>query len=189
MIKMNEVALKNIKGQLKNGYIDMSTLHEEDEIDLLENMVKIYENWNELKKWLEEEHKGNISWYGSLTQHDKQYYLYKFNTKKIILNNMQDKMQELKQKKDIKKVEIEEQEYLKILNAKLLKDSTINKINETTEKIKNKDNIEDVIKDINEINNYFKEDEVWQEYSKMNQLFMEIYNTCLIANTKGYKNE
>lgn len=51
----------------------------------------------ELKKWLEEEHKRNISWYGSLTHHDKQYYLYKFRTTKDVLDNVQDKIKELEE--------------------------------------------------------------------------------------------
>ena len=58
------------------------------------------------------------------------------------------------------------------------KEMTLNKISIVTNKIKN------VIKDINDILEYIKNDEVWQEYSKMHQLFMNTYNTCLIADTK-----
>lgn len=64
-------------------------------IELSREYDKSQNNWNELKKWLEEEHNKNISWYGSLTHHDKQYYLYKFGTTKDVLDNVQDKMQEL----------------------------------------------------------------------------------------------
>lgn len=52
-------------------------------------------NWNELNKWLEEEHKRNINWYGNLTHHDKQYCLYEFGATKDVLDNVQNKMQEL----------------------------------------------------------------------------------------------
>lgn len=64
------------------------------------------------------------------------------------------------------------------------KQLTLNKISIIKDKIKNKYDIEEVIKDINDVFNYFKEDEVWQEYSKMYQFFMDIYNTCLIS-SKG----
>lgn len=67
---------------------------------------------------------------------------------------------------------------------KQTKEMTLNKIIIVKDKIKNKDNIEEVIKNINDIFNYFKNDEVWQEYSKMYQLFMNTYNTCLLANDK-----
>lgn len=64
------------------------------------------------------------------------------------------------------------------------KEMTLNKIIIVKDKIKNKDNIEEVIKDINDIFNYFNNDEVWQEYSKMYQFFMDRYNTCLLASDK-----
>ena len=69
------------------------------------------------------------------------------------------------------------------------KEMTLNKIAILKDKIKNKYNIDLVIKDINDVFNYFKENEVWQEYSKMYLLFMETYNTCLIANDRGGNNE
>lgn len=65
------------------------------------------------------------------------------------------------------------------------KEITLNKISIVKDKIKNKYNIEEVIKDINDVFNYFKEDEIWQEYSKMYQFFMDTYNTCLLASEKG----
>lgn len=72
---------------------------------------------------------------------------------------------------------------------KQTKGMILNKINIVKDKIKNKYDIEEVIKDINDILNYYKEDEVWQEYSIMYQLFMDTYKTCLIANTKENNNE
>ena len=69
------------------------------------------------------------------------------------------------------------------------KEMTLNKITILKDKIKNKYDIELVIKDINDVFNYFKENEVWQEYSKMYLLFMKTYNTCLMANGKGGNNE
>lgn len=59
---------------------------------------KSQHNWDELKSWLEEGYKRNISWYGSLTHHDKQYYLYKFSTTKDVLDNVLDKIQEIEEK-------------------------------------------------------------------------------------------
>lgn len=67
------------------------------------------------------------------------------------------------------------------------KEITLNKISVIKDKIKNKYDIEEVIKDINDAFNYFKEDEVWQEYSKMYNLFIETYNTCLISAKIGDK--
>ncbi len=49
-----EEALENIKGQLKHGYIDFSGYEDGTELALIEEMVSTFENWNELKKWLEE---------------------------------------------------------------------------------------------------------------------------------------
>lgn len=65
------------------------------------------------------------------------------------------------------------------------KEMTLNKISIIKDKINNKYDIEEVIKDINDAFNYFKEDEVWQEYSKMYQSFMKTYNTCLISSKIG----
>ena len=65
------------------------------------------------------------------------------------------------------------------------KEMTLNKISIVKNKIKNKYDIEEVIKDINGVLDYFKEDEVWQEYGKMYQFFMDTYNTCLLASEKG----
>lgn len=72
---------------------------------------------------------------------------------------------------------------------KQTKEMILNNISIVKDKIKNKYDIEEVIKDVNDILNYYKEDEVWQEYSRMYQLFMDTYKTCLIANTKENNNE
>lgn len=69
------------------------------------------------------------------------------------------------------------------------KEITLNKISVIKDKIKNKYDIEEIIKDINDVFNYFKEDEVWQEYSNMYQFFMNTYNTCLLAIKKENKYE
>lgn len=68
---------------------------------------------------------------------------------------------------------------------KQAKEMILNKIAIVNNKIKEKDDIEIIIKDINNILEHFKKDEVWQRYSKMYQSFMDTYNTCLITNTKG----
>lgn len=65
------------------------------------------------------------------------------------------------------------------------KEIILNKISIIKDKINNEYDIEEVIKGINDVFNYFKEDEVWQEYSKMYQLFMKKYNTCLISSKIG----
>ena len=65
------------------------------------------------------------------------------------------------------------------------KEIILNKISVIKDKINNKCDIEEVIKGINDAFNYFKEDEVWQEYIKMYTLFMETYNTCLISTKIG----
>lgn len=65
------------------------------------------------------------------------------------------------------------------------KEMTLNKISIVKNKIKNKYDIEEVIKDINGVFDYFKEDEVWQEYSKMYLSFMDTYKTCLVSSEKG----
>lgn len=62
---------------------------------LYEYITKLNNNWNELKKWLKKEHKRNINWYETLEPHDKGYYLYKFGGIGDVLDNIQDKMQEL----------------------------------------------------------------------------------------------
>ena len=60
---------------------------------------KLQNNWNELKEFVEKEHIRNIEWYGSLTAHDKGYYLYKFGATKDVLRDVQDKMQEIESRK------------------------------------------------------------------------------------------
>ena len=70
---------------------------------------------------------------------------------------------------------------------KQTKEMMLNKISIVKDKIKNKYDIEEVTKDVNDILNYYKEDEVWQEYSRMYQLFMDTYKTCLIADIKENK--
>ena len=80
---------------------------------------------------------------------------------------------------------INDKQWKEYQSYKQSKQMTLNKINIVKNKIKNKYDIEEIIKDINDVFNYFKEDEVWQEYSNMYQLFMNTYNTCLLANQKG----
>ena len=62
---------------------------------LYEYITKLQNNWNGLKKWLKEEHKININWYETLTPCDKGYYLFRFGVIGDVLDNVQDKMQEL----------------------------------------------------------------------------------------------
>lgn len=65
------------------------------------------------------------------------------------------------------------------------KEMVLNKISITKDKIKNKYDIEEVIKDINDVFDYFKEDEIWQEYSKMYLSFIDTYKTCLVSSKGG----
>ena len=58
------------------------------------------------------------------------------------------------------------------------------KIEETTEKIKNKEDMEDVIEDINEICKSLYKLPLYQECVAMMKLFNETYDTCLIAGEK-----
>lgn len=88
------------KEELVNHIIDLEKYSNEDKKEI-RNLKQLQNNWNELEEWLEKEHKRNISWYGSLTHHDKQYYFCKFSTTKNVLDNVQDKMQELEQGKDV----------------------------------------------------------------------------------------
>lgn len=62
---------------------------------LFNYITKLQNNWNGLKKWLKEEHKININWYETLTPRDKGYYLFRFGVIGDVLDNVQDKMQEL----------------------------------------------------------------------------------------------
>lgn len=59
------------------------------------------------------------------------------------------------------------------------------KIEETTEKIKNKEDIQDVISDINEISHNLYELPLYHEFIEMMTLFNKTYDTCLIAGKKG----
>lgn len=61
------------------------------------------------------------------------------------------------------------------------------KIEKTTEKIKNKENMQDVISDISEISHNLYELPLYHEFIEMMSLFNEIYDTCLIADTKSTK--
>lgn len=58
------------------------------------------------------------------------------------------------------------------------------KIEETTEKIKNKEDMEDVTEDISEICKSLYKLPLYQECVAMMKLFNDTYDTCLIANTK-----
>ena len=61
------------------------------------------------------------------------------------------------------------------------------KIEKTTEKIKNKENMQDVISDISEISHNLYELSLYHEFIEMMSLFNETYDTCLIAGTKSTK--
>jgi hypothetical protein len=58
-------------------------------------------------------------------------------------------------------------------------------IEEVIEKIKNKNDIQGVIEDINEISKNIYELPLYHDYIEMIVLFNETYNTCLVANRKG----
>jgi len=59
------------------------------------------------------------------------------------------------------------------------------KISETTEKIKNKEDMQDIISNINEISHDLYEEPLYHEFMNMMSLFQEVYDTCLLANAKG----
>lgn len=67
------------------------------------------------------------------------------------------------------------------------KEEVLAKIKETKIKVAKHTNIDEIIKDINDILEYFKQDNVWIEYCKLNQLFIEEYDTCLLANVGDNK--
>lgn len=79
---------------------------------------------------------------------------------------------------------ITDEQWEEYQSYKQSKQMTLNKINIIKDKIKNKYDIEEIIKDINDVFNYFKEDEVWQEYSNMYLYFMDTYKTGLVS-SKG----
>lgn len=58
------------------------------------------------------------------------------------------------------------------------------KIEEIVEKIKNKEDIQDVISDINEISKNLYELPLYHEFIEMMALFNKIYDTCLLAGEK-----
>lgn len=59
------------------------------------------------------------------------------------------------------------------------------RIEEVVEKIKNKDDIQEVIEDINEISKNIYELPLYHDYIEMMALFNKTYNTCLLASEKG----
>lgn len=59
------------------------------------------------------------------------------------------------------------------------------RIEETVEKIKNKEDMQDVISDINEISKNIYELPLYHDYIEMMTLFNKTYNTCLLASEKG----
>ena len=69
------------------------------------------------------------------------------------------------------------------------KKQTLLKIKETKRKIARHENIEEIIKDMNDILEYFKQNEVWIEYSRLNNLFTEEFDTCLLATNIGDEND
>lgn len=58
-------------------------------------------------------------------------------------------------------------------------------IEEVVEKIKNKDDIQEVIEYINEISKNIYELPLYHDYIEMMTLFNKTYNTCLLASEKG----
>ena len=58
-------------------------------------------------------------------------------------------------------------------------------IEKTTERIKNKDDMQEVIEDINEISKNLYELPLYHDYIEMMALFNKTYNTCLLASEKG----
>ena len=62
------------------------------------------------------------------------------------------------------------------------------RIEETIKRIKNKDDIEDVISDINEISNNLYELPLYHDFIEMMTLFNKTYHTCLVA-SGGESNE
>ena len=63
------------------------------------------------------------------------------------------------------------------------------KIEEATEKIKNKEDMQDVISDINEISHNLYELPLYHEFIEMMSLFNKTYDTCLIAGEKIEENK
>ncbi len=55
------------------------------------------------------------------------------------------------------------------------------KIEETVKRIRNKDNMQEVINDINEICKNIYELPLYHDYIEMMALFNKTYNTCLVA--------
>lgn len=58
-------------------------------------------------------------------------------------------------------------------------------IEKTTERIKNKDDVQEVIKDINEICENIYKLSLYHDYIEMMALFNKTYNTCLVASEKS----
>lgn len=61
------------------------------------------------------------------------------------------------------------------------------KIEEITQRIKNKEDMQNIISDINEISHNLYELPLYHEYIEMMALFNKIYDTCLLANVKEGK--
>lgn len=59
------------------------------------------------------------------------------------------------------------------------------KIEETTKKINNKEDMQDVISDINEISRNLYELPLYHDFIEMMSLFNKVYETCLFADVKG----
>ena len=58
-------------------------------------------------------------------------------------------------------------------------------IEEVVEKIKSKEDMQEVINDINKISKNIYELPLYHDYIEMIALFNKTYNTCLMANEKG----
>ena len=57
-------------------------------------------------------------------------------------------------------------------------------IEKTTERIKNKDDMQEIIKDINEICENIYKLPLYHDYIEMFALFNKTYHTCLVASEK-----
>lgn len=58
-------------------------------------------------------------------------------------------------------------------------------IEEVVEKIKNENDIQEVIEDISQISRNLYELPLYHDYIEMMALFNKTYNTCLLASKKG----
>ena len=96
-LKEEICSLKNKIKEIDNtrAYWHIKNDDKKDKIKQLQN------NWNELKKYIEEWLIKNETWYSnSLSIHDKNYYRKDYLLRKANLTEIKNKMQELEQGKD-----------------------------------------------------------------------------------------